>query len=606
MTPLPPAPSSVIGNISGANSSLWALGTFNQVFKYNGAGWTTYTLGGTFNPDRAFAVNDTLVYLCDEREIRSYSPSGGLSDTIHTFAANIQLSEWVVDSALNVWIIADQNLMRIPSTNGASITYPINGQLGNSETITHVVTDRHGGIFASTSNGNLFVDQGSGFYNISYNRINNLAVDLNGTVAVVVNDSVNMINRGQGETAYFGNMPYQNIKAVTAGMIATDQGIFQYNDNYYYLNNIIPTSFIDSSEIPYANDVTCFMTGTPPTYPYYPVVGTRHGVQTRNGSQTTINNTSLPDTIINCIYNNNGSFIIGTDKGLCVTDQLFYIVYDTSNSLLPSNKITSITYDLSPDTHQPELWIGTDKGFALYTGGQWTRYDTSVIPVASLYVTDILSTVYYYMNPDTSIWISTMGSGLIKMRRNGGYTQYSTATQLLDDSIYYITSTPACYNYGSLVMGTAHHGICLYDPYNTNTFTYDTATYPYYGGYEIGYSRANLFTQSGTGYNTSTMLVTDQGIDFTGRCAIEGIQSVTTDGGILKWYQTDNDHMHVTLSNYEGEVNYTIYSLLGQPSIQMTGPTTADLNINTLTAGTYILQAEQVGHNTRCKVIINK
>ncbi len=608
MVYIPTPQSAYIEDISGADSSLWALSTFNQVSKYDGAGWHTYSFGGTFSATQLLAVNDTLVYLSDRRVIRTYSPSTGLSDTIFTFAAYANFTDWAADAAGNAWLIADQNLMYIPITPGASVTYPLNGQLGTYETVTAIATDAQGGVYATTSAAALFTGNSAGMTrNNNYSRVKTVAVDRGNSLgAVLLDDSVSILNGATGDGAHFGNMPYQNIKAVSSGMIATDQGILQYNDNYYYLSNIIPVGFIDSSQIPYANDVTCFMTGTPSTSSYYPVVGTRHGVQTRPGSQISINNASLPDTMINCIYNNNGSLIIGTDKGLCVTDQLFYSIYDTSNSLLPSNKITSITYDQAPDTHLPELWIGTDKGFALYSGGQWTKYDTSVIPVSSLYVTGILSTVYYYMNPDTSLWISTMGGGLIKMRRNGSYVQYSTTNQLLDDSIYYISSTPACYNYGSLVMGTAHHGICLYDPNNTNTFTYDTIGYPYNGGSSFQIHRSDLYAQSGAGYGATSLLVTDQGIDFVGRCVIEGVQTVQPDAGRLTWYQGDHDHMHVSLAGYEGDVDYTMYSLLGQPSARMTAPATADMPVTGLAAGAYILEAAHDGYYTRCKVVITR
>lgn len=604
LSDISPSSSSInLRDISGTQNCLWAITNFNQVSKWDTAGWHfAYALGGSFNPSRILALNDSVIVLTDGTDVRTYGP-GGLSGSLYTFnpAVGASAIEWAADTAGRAWIAAGSKFMSV-SPDTVAFYLP---SLPGYEYVTHVATDAYGGIYATTSGGNLYVTHTNYFtlQNHQYS-FNALAVDRYGAIgAAVAADTAMILNTTAGDHAFFGNMPYQHIQAVTGGLIATDQGIFQLTNNYYYMNNVLPTNFMDSSDQIYAHDVTCFGTGDNSGSTYY---GTHHGLYRMYSSIPAVTTALLPDSNINCVYNHNGTLIIGTDKGLCVTDQLFYTTYDTSNSPLPSNKITFVTFDYESYTSQQELWIGTDKGLALYAAGVWTIYDTTVIPVPSMYVTGVQPNLYYYMNYDTSIWVSTLGSGLIKIKRHGGYTVFNTGNQQLqDDSLYYLTGTPGCYSYGSMIIGTAHHGICTYDRNNTNTFLYDTAANPYYGnGQSAKFSSSKLFYQSDASYIGTTMLVTDNGIDFVGRCVVEGIKEVTLLNGKLTWHQSNSNTVHVSIDGYDGDAEYTIYDMQGKQLGVTTAHGATDIDVRNLATGAYILEGRHDGITARCEAII--
>ncbi|NQV15815.1 hypothetical protein HQ531_10195, partial [bacterium] len=83
-------------------------------------------------------------------------------------------------------------------------------------------------------------------------------------------------------------------------------------------------------------------------------------------------NSGLPSSSISTVaIDNNGVKWVGSE-GLASFDGNSWTVYDTTNSDLPSNSINSITIENSETR-----WIGTDNGLALFDGTTWTVYDTS-------------------------------------------------------------------------------------------------------------------------------------------------------------------------------------------------------------------------------------
>ncbi|MCP3925077.1 MAG: two component regulator propeller domain-containing protein, partial [Desulfobacterales bacterium] len=59
-------------------------------------------------------------------------------------------------------------------------------------------------------------------------------------------------------------------------------------------------------------------------------------------------------------------------QGVAQFDGTNWIVYNTSNSGLPDNNITSIAIDISGN-----IWFGTINGIAKFNGTNWTVYNTS-------------------------------------------------------------------------------------------------------------------------------------------------------------------------------------------------------------------------------------
>ena len=321
-------------------------------------------------------------------------------------------------------------------------------------------------------------------------------------------------------------MPYQNVSAISPDFIATDQGIFNYGTyTYPYMT---PKDFRDTSDKPFANDVTCFVVNAANIDSGY---GTHHGVY---HTTVPINNANLPDTNITYLYYALGSYYIGTTNGLCIFNQVVYNTFDTSNSALPSNNITFIISYQSPYTSAQELWVGTDQGLALYTNGVWTRFDTSTIHTSSFYVTGILPCPYYYMDADSTVWVSTLGQGLVKVKRTGAYSIFNTAHQnFADDSLYYVIQNYGCEYLGSAIIGTSTHGIGSLD-IGTGLFQYDTSGYNSGSGVAYTYNKSSRYATYGS-YRGETLFELNNGFKYLGYCTGVGINE--TDAGTpLKWY----------------------------------------------------------------------
>ncbi|MCW3124904.1 MAG: hypothetical protein JWO03_562 [Bacteroidetes bacterium] len=601
--------SPAIRDISVSESYIWAITNFNQIGKYDSSGWHIITLPNSYNPYHILARNDSTAYLADISSVSLYSPTG--LGNVLSLGSSYYLHDWSLDTAQNLWMAVNNNLMKITPT-GADTVYNSSSLafLNSSDVFSRVAADNAGNIWASTVTNKIFKYDGHTWTaptpTLSYS-ISAIAGDrFSDRVFIVGIDSVIMIHAGSIHTYHFGNMPYQHIKAAAPNQIATDQGIFTYSTYYYYATDLTPTSFRDSSTAPYANDVTCFVSNNYNSGTYVTGYGTHHGLFDIAG----INNASLPDTNINYIYFSNGSYYIGTDKGLCIYNQIVYNTFDTTNSALPSDKITFITSDQSQYTNQQELWVGTDHGLALYTNGQWTRFDTSVIQVPDLYVTGILPSQYYYMSNDSTVWVTTLGSGLIKLHRDGRYTLLNTANgQLRDDSLYYIAQSPSCYYSGSIMMGTNSHGICSYFAYG-DSFSNITQVYPYYGGDAVTLHQSLHFSQSSQNYTTQIALFTDQGIDFIGMCAIEGIEHIKNDQAIF-WHQQNNSELSVRLpEGATGSPEFLLYDMSGRQMTNISPDIQPDRNyilgISAITTGVYILETKQSGVVIRTKIAITK
>ena len=84
-------------------------------------------------------------------------------------------------------------------------------------------------------------------------------------------------------------------------------------------------------------------------------------------------NSEIPSNHINCItIDENNTKWIGTGEGLVKFDGITWEIYDTTNSELPSNWIFCIAIDKSDNK-----WIGTSEGLVKFDGITWIIYDTT-------------------------------------------------------------------------------------------------------------------------------------------------------------------------------------------------------------------------------------
>jgi hypothetical protein len=100
------------------------------------------------------------------------------------------------------------------------------------------------------------------------------------------------------------------------------------------------------------------------------------------------------------------------------------LVYDTTNSGIPSNEIRALFFDKND-----HLWVGTeDKGIGMFDGNFWTYYNTSNTPLQSNLINDIQQ----HFNGD--MWFST-GDG-IAVLSGGNWTVYQVPDVPVSDHLY--------------------------------------------------------------------------------------------------------------------------------------------------------------------------
>lgn len=594
-----------VTDVSSSASVIWATVAFDEIGRYDSAGWHIISLGSSSNFLHILPVSDTSAYLADNSSIRFYSPAG-LSAPIYNFITPGSFSEWVSDTSGIAWIIADSYLIKMNSGGAINLYSNANTPLQPGDIFTHVAAGKKN-LWASTRDDKFYELSGAtwssvlpfGFSteNLVWSPSTDLILAQAQDTIFEINDSTYFIGPGYD----FRNMPYQHIKAISTDKIATNQGIFTYAQQYPPMT---PLDFQDTSRLILANDVNCFVVCDQSTDAGY---GTHHGIY---GTNYPINNANLPDSNINYIFYAMGSYYICTNKGLCVYNQIIYTTYDTSNSALPSDSVTFAVSYMSPYTNAQELWVGTRAGVALYSNGVWKKYDTSVVHIQDFNVTGILPCPLYYANRDTSVWITTLGSGLVELKRNGQYTVLNTANGgFRDDSLYYVTQYQGCFYASSVVIGTNSNGIAYYQmPYDT--FSYSEMVN--LSGYIIPYHQSNLYVNSflyGNYYSGEMIMVTDQGFNYIGMCLGEGVNDIPAKNNLL-WYQVDDHQLQVRMPDgYSGDSGFELYDVTGRKILAATGKPVDSkvyLDITDLTSGIYVLRLINENNSIQAKILISK
>lgn len=126
----------------------------------------------------------------------------------------------------------------------------------------------------------------------------------------------------------------------------------------------------------------------------------------------------MPSNKINCVQTNGPTIWIGTDNGLVNYTNGTTTIYNTSNSLLPTNKIRALALSISG-----KLWIGTFSGggLASFDGSNWQVFTPSNSDLPNNSVSVIKE------NTNGDLWIGT-GSG-ISVFNGSNFTNYNPEIQ---------------------------------------------------------------------------------------------------------------------------------------------------------------------------------
>lgn len=131
-------------------------------------------------------------------------------------------------------------------------------------------------------------------------------------------------------------------------------------------------------------------------------------------------------------FGQNDTVYVGTDKGVFVFKASFDSIalinhFTTSNSLIPSDTVTAIALSDSIFSYNEKIWFGTNKGFAILSSSGWEVYDTSNSILPSNHINRVNT------NMETgSVFICT-DSGLVQIR-NGVWKLFTTNNSGLNHS----------------------------------------------------------------------------------------------------------------------------------------------------------------------------
>ena len=112
---------------------------------------------------------------------------------------------------------------------------------------------------------------------------------------------------------------------------------------------------------------------------------------------------TIPSNNVKAIAIENNIKWIGTDKGLTKFDGTSWVTFNTENSQLPSNEVTSIRID-----QVGNKWIGTNNGIVKFDGVNWTIFNESNSILSSN------SIKYIEVDNKNHIWIVVGNKGIFE------------------------------------------------------------------------------------------------------------------------------------------------------------------------------------------------
>lgn len=595
-----------LGDIDVAsNGKVWVTttNTFKNVAIYDGSNWILYP-----NPANIYwgfgkikVINDSSAYLLYASQI--YKFHNGIYDSVYTLpSSGAYFSDWDVDAGGGLWIAATNKLIHLQNSN-AFIYDASNTPIGTDQFL-NVKVGANGHVWTAGNKNKLLEFDGTAWQARALpgfdNSIENFFLDKlsNPKVMSTTSNGIHhllLYNGSNWSTIPFPFMPFKQAKEMGAAsntysgalLFATNEGLFTVTQNFSL------SGFSDTTTVPHADDVTCFTDNDPN---YTPAFGSHEGVCSLPG----FDNSQLPSKNVNHICFYNGTYYIGTDSGLVTYNGIFYNNINTSNSPLPSNKITYVTVNNSYCGNYNVLYVGTDNGLAVYQNAQWTVYSTGNIQVNNFYVTGAAS-----FCGDSAVYISTLGNGLIQAYPHGSYNLFNTSNgKLLDDTLHYIKDVQLGECGQFLILGTQHHGLASTGFYNAPlSFNYDTLDWN--SGQPIHSSMAiEMFSNSGIGgYIVSTNA---------------GYYSISICGGVpesketkhqLNWLQQNNQLIVSAPVKFNGKGTIILSNMLGQTVIESDCDTrngATKLDINNLSSGIYMIRLNIGDETGFSKVILSR
>jgi len=159
----------------------------------------------------------------------------------------------------------------------------------------------------------------------------------------------------------------------------------------------------------------------------------------KNWTNFTSDNSGLPYNFINTLnIDNSGRVWVGTSGALGVLQNGSWQIYNSSNSILPSNNIITSFYDKENNI----LYLGTEKGLISFDGNTFSSFNSEANPINGKVITAISK----YNN---QLWIGTAGDGIYNFINNA-WNHYSYyAGELISNDI----STSAISEDGTVYFG---------------------------------------------------------------------------------------------------------------------------------------------------------
>lgn len=560
------------------NGKVWAVtsNSSSEVVSYDGNNWIFYPSTISYGFQGIKMVNDTLACLYDLYKTFHFFHNG-IFDSVYTYQS-YYLKDWDVDVYSNIWIAATTELIHI--VNGTVMVYDATNSPIGTDQFLHVKIGTNGHVWMAGKTQKVYEFDGTNWHTYSlpsYNTVDNFILNKHNLPWVISTayqvPQLLKFNNNTWSMQNFPFMPLTNLRAM--GM--TNNGVgykFANKDGLFevYYNPIQLLNFKDSANYPYSNEINCFIEDSP-TSEYC----SNHGIIGLYG----FNNALLPNDTINSACYENGTYYIGTNNGLLTYNGILYNTFNMENTPLPSNKITFVAtskhyqYD-----YNNALYIGTDKGLVMYKDGLWRVFDSTTIPVNSFYVTGAI----YGWNNDSSILISTLGSGLINAYLNGGYDIYNTAHgNFLDDSLYYLQYVERGECFSFWAAGTAKHGIVTMDNFQPNIFIYDTLDW---GLSKIHSSR--LLANSNNGW--PTLISTDSLVYLAYPC---GAVAEHQPNQQLKWYQSEGNLIITVPNDLLGKGSLLLSDMSGRTLIERDCSTESgkiSLDISNFATGIYLFR----------------
>ncbi len=420
--------SKITCTIIDTSGNIWAGSLDSSVYSYDGNDWYCYSplatwfTGGTPKITVLFLDNSGTLYLGLENYIGffRFSNNNYWSWTVNLFGYYTSPNKVTVDSSNTFWF-SNGNHLGFRSWDGSVFdSMPgLNGHLTSRDLTCHVIDNQNSWI-GSKQNG---LDKVSGVSTLNIplitdlpaNTIADIDFDTCGTAWFALDskdfacchyDSLNFtafsdqntilntnrlvcVSADSSSTIWFGHLGHGLYSVSSLGWL-----------NYNTLNSNIMSDYITAVSTDYFNQI---------------LIGSVDGFVSLLANNTFSVITDYVATtgpandkrILKIVPESEDFFWIASDSsGLIKCDYTSHVVvFDTSNSGIPSNHIEDIDFDIYHN-----VWVASSSGLAMFDNQNWIVFDTSNSLLPENHITEIT------FGKDSSLWIGTSRSGLVRYK----------------------------------------------------------------------------------------------------------------------------------------------------------------------------------------------